>query len=494
MGGTGLDRTVWLWVIQEAGMSEQLKRQVITLGGKQISRRGVLKGSAALGVAAATGSAIFAAPMVNAQEKAPVVFWTTHSDIGLEALQKIGEEFNAQSTTSQVEVVKRPDAEVTDSSSLITAVRGGEGPDAYLLDRFIVAERAANGVLEDLTPLLENAGENTDLREKYVDFSAAEATYNDSVFALPFDTDVRALFYNKKLFTDAGVDISVLDPANGPITYDQLAELAIPLNKDDGTNFTQVGYIPYFGQAGSIYTDGFAWGGEFFDYENCVVTPDNERVVAAAQWGQDYINGLGADKLYAFAQNAMRTGSQPTDSPFNQQRLGAMIDGNWQFPSFAKYLPGVDIGYTFTPVPAAGDTSHTWAGGWSGVIPLGAKNPEGGFEFIQYLCGPNGSRTYVTMNNNLPVLRELLADASLFSEDLNWFVQNLFPTTKNRPPLPVGARYWDELKSAWERIYLNQSDVASSMEQAKQNVQGDIDAGGYCPIAPPPAPEGTPAS
>jgi multiple sugar transport system substrate-binding protein len=474
-------------------MSRELRSTVAKIATTHVSRRGVLKGAAGLGAAAA-GSAIFASPMVNAQEKGKVVFWTTHSDIGLEALQKIGTDFNAQSTTSEVEVVKRPDAEVSDSSSLITAVRGGEGPDAYLLDRFIVAERAANGLLTDIKPMLEDAGENSDLREKYVDFSAAEATYNDGVYALPFDTDVRALFYNVKMFTDAGVDMTLFDPANGPMTYDQLAEVANALNVDDGTNFTQVGYIPYYGQAGSLYTDGFAWGGEFFDYENCVVTPDNERVVAAATWGQNYVNSLGADKLYAFAQNAMRVGAAPTDSPFNQQRLGAINDGNWTFPSHAKYLPGVEIGYTFTPIPEAGAESHTWAGGWSGVIPEGAKNPEGAFEFIQYLCGPNGSRTYVTMNNNLPVLRELLADPSLFSEDLKWFVDNLFPGTKNRPPLPVGAKYWDELKSAWEAIYLNTSDVASALAACKENVQGDIDAGGYCPIAAPAVSEATPAS
>ncbi|MDQ3654060.1 MAG: extracellular solute-binding protein, partial [Chloroflexota bacterium] len=149
-----------------------------TTAGKQVTRRSLVKGAAGAGALAAAGSAVFAVPMVNAQEKAPVTFWTTHSDTGLAALQKIGEEFNAQSTTSTVEVVQRPPADVDDSSSLITAVRGGEGPDVYLLDRFIVAERAAQGLLQDLTPMMEEAGDNPDLSEAYVDFSAAEATYD----------------------------------------------------------------------------------------------------------------------------------------------------------------------------------------------------------------------------------------------------------------------------------------------------------------------------
>ena len=461
---------------------------------RTISRRGIVKGAAVVGIGAAASTTFFA-PTVLGQSKSKVTFWTTHSDTGLQALQQIGKDFNAKSDKYEVEVVKRPDADVTDSSSLITAVRAGQGPDTYLLDRFIVAERAANGLLEDLTQHMTDAGEDTDLSKNWVDFAAAEATWDNKPFALPFDTDVRALFYNEDLLKAGGVDYTAFDKANGPTTYDKMGEIFQALNKDEGGNFSQMGYVPYFGQAGSIYTDGFAWGGTFFDYEKCEVTPDNAQVVAAATWGKDYIEKIGGyDKVNKFVAAALKVGAAPTDSPFLQKRLGGMIDGNWQFATFRKYIPDAKIGYTFIPTPKQGDNSYTWAGGWSGVIPQGAKNAEGGFAFLQYLTGPTGMPTYVKLNNNLPVLRQLLADKSLFDENLTWFVENLFPTTKNRPPLPVGAKYWDELKSAWEAIYLGQASPEDALGQAKQNVQQDLDAGGYCPIAAPKASEASPAA
>jgi len=456
----------------------------ITSTGKQVSRRSLAKGAAGAGMLAAAGSAVFAVPMVNAQEKAPVTFWTTHSDLGLAALQQIGEDYNAQSDKYTVEVVQRPPADVTDSSSLITAVRGGEGPDCYLLDRFIVAERGAQGLLQDLTPLMEAQGDNPDLRESWVDFAAAEATYDGKPYALPFDTDVRALFFNRGLLAGAGVDLEPFDYNNGPMTFDAMAEAVSALDKDGGDNYETLGFVPYFGQ-GSAYTYGFSFLGEFMDWENCQVTPDNENVLKGLQWGQDYANKYDPNKLYQFVQNAIKPGSVPTDSPFVQGRLGAMINGNWMFANFEKYQPDDDIGYTWNPVPAEGDESVTWAGGWSGVVPQGAKNTEGGYDFARYLTGADGSRTYIEMNKNLPVLRELLADASLFSEDLMWFVENLFPTTRNRPPLPVGAKYWDELQAGWEAVYLGQMSPEDAMAQAKQNTQADIDANGYCPIAAP---------
>jgi maltose-binding protein MalE len=73
----------------------------------------------------------------------------------------------------------------------------------------------------------------------------------------------------------------------------------------------------------------------------------------------------------------------------------------------------------------------------------------------------------------------------LLGPDLTWAVENLFPNTHYRPPLPVGAKYWDELTSAWEAIYLNQATPADAMAQAKQNTQSEIEMGGYCPIASP---------
>jgi len=451
--------------------------------GRSINRRRLIQ-SAALAGAGAAASSAFTAPAVLGQSKAKVTFWTTHTGIGFDALKKIAADFTAQSDKYEVEAVQRPPADVADSSSLITAVRGGAGPDIYLLDRFIVAERAANGLLQDLTDLIKGAGGNPDLTEKWVGFAAAEATYDGKPYALPFDTDVRALFYNKDMLKAAGADLEAWDPKNGPMVWDDVKKVANSLNKQEGGNYSQVGFVPYFAQ-GMHYTWGFDFGGDFFDYDKCQVTPDNEKVLQASQYVYDYAKELDAQKLYAFIQNGMRDGAPPTDSPFIQKRLAMYITGNWEFANFKKYIPDVNVGYTYIPVPTKGMKSTTWAGGWSGVVPQGAKNAEGGFAFVQYLCGPEGSRTYTQMNNNLPVLKELLKDPTLFDENLKWFVDNLFPTTRNRPPLPVGAKYWTELQTAWQAIYLNQTDPKSAMEQAKQNTQTDLDAGGFCPVAPP---------
>ena len=70
---------------------------------------------------------------------------------------------------------------------------------------------------------------------------------------------------------------------------------------------------------------------------------------------------------------------------------------------------------TFIPVPEEGAESATWAGGWSVVIPQGAKNPEGAWRFMQYFAGEPGQRIYTTETAHLPTINALLEDAELFT-------------------------------------------------------------------------------
>jgi multiple sugar transport system substrate-binding protein len=347
-----------------------------------------------------------------------------------------------------------------------------------MLDRFIVAQRAAEGVLQELTEFI--GGE--DLSEVYIPFAWAEANFQGKPFALPFDTDARALFYNKGMVQEAGTDPAELDVANGAITWVRLAEIANSLNETDADgNFSRMGFVPFSHQAWH-YTYGFAFGGSFFDSATCQITPDNEGVVAGHQWLYDYTNALDAQKVSAFGGPYAATVSVPAEQDiFYTQRVAFAVIGDWAIAQIASVAPDLDYGITLMPVPEEGGESATWAGGWSVVIPQGAKNPEGAWRFMQYMAGEQGQRTYTTETAHLPTISRMLEDAELFGDEHHlFFAQQLLPTAKNRPPLPVGARYWDELTTAWERVYLNEEEPAAALASVKGRVQPDLDR--FCPI------------
>src|SRR5215213_6097770 len=181
--------------------NSELQSLATKLRSGRIDRRQFFKGAAALGASAtAISSALRITPTI-AQDATEVTFWTTYTANDLANVQAVVDGYNAQATGHQVKLVQIPPAQVTDTTTLMTAVRGGTGPDLYLFDRFIVAQRAGDGLLQDLSSLGAN-----DLMGNYVPFAAAESMYNGNAYCLPFDTDVRAMYFNRGMITAAGAD------------------------------------------------------------------------------------------------------------------------------------------------------------------------------------------------------------------------------------------------------------------------------------------------
>jgi multiple sugar transport system substrate-binding protein len=443
----------------------------------RIDRRRFMQGAAALGATATAISSALRVTPTRAQDSGEVVFWCDFVANDFANVKAVADAYNAQATGAKVNLVQIPAGNETDVTKLMTAVRGGTGPDIYFLDRFTVAQRAADGVLQDMS---EMGGD--DVIKNYIPFAQAEATYNGKVYALPFDTDARALYYNKGMIQSAGADPAELDPANGPVTWDKVAEIAAKLNvQDSNGNYTQMGFVPWLNQ-GWHYTYGFSWGGKFFDYAACQVTPDDPPVVDAFTWVQNYCNGLGADKVQAFGGPADLPGADPAQHPFHLGQLAMQITGDWEIGQMKLYASNIDYGITWMPVPKAGDNSVTWAGGWSLAIPQGAKNVEGAWTAVQWMAGEEGGRIYTKQSEHLPTWASLLNEGDLFEEQHQFFAK-LLPTAKSRPPIPVGAKYWDELTVAWQKNNLDQGKPADLLKSVKDRVNGDLQR--FCPISEP---------
>jgi multiple sugar transport system substrate-binding protein len=418
-------------------------------------------------------------------EGGEVVFWSSHGEPDIDYFIEMVDDYNATDPESPVRL-QRVEGEETEVAQLMTAVRGGTGPDVYLLDRFTVAQRAEDGLLQPLGEFMEEDGGVEEFANRYIDFAWAEALFEDTPYALPMDTDTRAMYYNKKMLEDAGVDLGQLDPANGPITLDQATEISEQVNKTDESGaYTQMGFIPWYDQ-GWHYTWGFNFGGSFYDPEQCQVTPTDPAIVEAFGWLYNYADQFDPKKIQAFlSANAQCTGPltceaiPPPQHPFVTEKLALNITGNWFLKLIERYKPDLDYGVTYIPVPSEGDDPSTWAGGWSLVIPEGAKNPQGAWEFMQWFAGEEGQRAYYEKNGSIPTITSLLEDESLFTGNLELFGA-LTEVAHSRPPLPVGALYWDELTAANEAVLLNRQQPQEALAEVESRVQQQLED--FCPL------------
>jgi multiple sugar transport system substrate-binding protein len=405
-------------------------------------------------------------------------FWV-NSSLGAtekDAYQKAAQEFEEKNPKYKVKVEVVPGSE-TDIAKLMTAVRSGAGPDIAVIDRFTVAQRAATGLLVDLTPLI--AKEGKDISQEYSEGPWQEVLYQKKVYALPTNTDARVLFYNKKLLREAGIDVNEFDPAKGPMDPKRFQEIAFKLNQTDSSGaYTRIGFVPWLEQ-GWGYTWGYAFGGNFFDFANCKVTATDPGVVKGYQFLYDWAKALDPQKAKTFVDTYWQWPSVGTlpdaQMPFFTGRVAFVITGNWVFATMKNVAPNLDYGVTYIPAPNGLKT--TWSGGWSVAIPQGTKNLEPAYELLRFVAGEEGQRLLVKYATSLPTNKTLLANKDLFAPEYSLFL-SLLPISKSRPPLPVGALYWDKLKDAEEAVIANSQSPEDALKAVVDEVQPQMDR--YC--------------
>ena len=411
----------------------------------------------------------------GAYAQTEIKFWL-NSSLGANeknAYQKAADEFSRKNPKFKVNVEVVPGSE-TDVAKLMTAVRSGAGPDIAVVDRFTIAQRASSGLPVDLTPMIKKEGK--DLSQEYSEGPWKEVLYQNKVYALPTNTDARVLFYNKQLLKEAGIDPSEFDPAKGPMDPKHFQEIAFKLNQTDSSGaYTRIGFVPWLEQ-GWGYTWGYAFGGSFFDFATCKVTATDPGVVKGYQFLYDWAKALDPKKARTFVDTYWQWPSVGTlpdaQMPFFTGRVAFVISGNWIFATMKDVAPNLDYGVTYIPAPNG--VKSTWSGGWSVAILQGSKNVEAAYQLLRLVAGEVGQTFLVKDAASLPTMKALLENKDLFAPEYSFFL-SLLPTSKSRPPIPVGALYWDKLKEAEEAVIANSQAPEEALKTVAETVQPQMD-------------------
>lgn len=407
-----------------------------------------------------------------------LLFWTSIADdIDMAAQQHIVQAFEKQYPDMHVDILPEPSQGTGDATALITAVRGGSPPDAYLLDRYTVSQQASIGLLTDLTPLLQKNDPN--LANNYEPFAWGETLYQGHVYGMPMDTDSRGMFYNKDLVQKAGVDLSLFDPANGPMTIDEAMAASQKMTKTDSKgNYTQLGLIPWSGQAFHT-TWALELGARFFDPKTCQIIAQEPAMLKTMQYFQQWAKEMNYSKVDTYNATYQPPNAPPSQTPFLTGHLGMAVSGPWDLSSIQQYAPKLNYGVTYMPVANKGDKPFTWSGGFALVMPTGAQNQAGAYQFMKFMTGPDGQRIYTKETGHLPTWTSLLSDSSLISGNQKFFA-DILKYSMSRPPLPVSAQYSDALDTAQQGVLLGNETPEQALAQVQQRVGPQMQQ--FCPF------------
>lgn len=366
--------------------------------------------------------------------KTKVTFWHSMTNVTAEAVEAVIQDFEEKHPDIDIEATYIANQGEGQNEKLLAAIAGGNPPDVAYFDRFEVGAWAAQGSLEDLTELAQAEGIDESL---YYPFAWEESSYEGRLYAIPTTTDSRLVFFNVDHFKEVG-----LDPANPPKSIAELEEAAEALMKKNGRRFERIGFIPWYGQ-GWFYGWGWAFGGEFYDPETKQATANHPKNVEALQWIADYAKKYNIEDIAAF------TDSQGTGAmePFLSGQLSMKVSGPWEVSAIEKFMP--DLHYDVFPMPTPTGTDHTtWSGGWSVVIPKGAKNKEAAWKFLAYFGSAEGQKIFSSIARDFSVIDEVNEELG-FKDDpiLKKFVE-ILPVSRNRPVITQGSLYWNELADA----------------------------------------------
>jgi multiple sugar transport system substrate-binding protein len=298
-----------------------------------------------------------------------VQFWAR--TVSKTLAQKLVSEFNATHKNLQVKLTLTSIND--DVTNLATSIRAGDPPDVVGLNDIDTPTFTREGAFMNLTPYIDKLSYKAALSPGHVGL----ATYNGKEYGVPYWADLSVLWYNKQLFTKAG-----LNPDNPPTTYAQILSDAQAINKlGHGINgFTFAGdcqgCLGFTVQPG-VWADGSHLTNGGVANQTANIT-GNSALVSALTLYRDM-----------WAQHLVPVNDRTDDGPtwgqdFAAGKIGIMPGGYGQLTGLVK--PG-QLGTVFmdTPLPGANGGYSTFDGGDDFVIPQAAKNASGAWEFIQWV-------------------------------------------------------------------------------------------------------------
>jgi multiple sugar transport system substrate-binding protein len=337
---------------------------------KKLGLSAALVALAISAVAMTMGSASATAPKaqfgVNA--KGTVVFYQRAATNGV-ALALVPK-FNKTHPGLKVKIVQT--SPNNDTSTLATAIRAHKPPDLVGLNDIDVPEFTSEGALFNLTKYINALPNKSALSPGHV----ALGVYRGKNYGVPYLADLSVLWYNKALFAKAHI--------NGP-------------PKSFAAMVSDADAVQKLGLSG---VNGISFAGDCQGCLGFVMEPDlwaDKNYMIKGSLPHQTINIKNNAELAALL-NAYHTMWKNGDAPANDQTdtgatwgddfasgtIGLYPGPYGKYPAFVKGGHIKDFG--IAPLPGQnGGPGSTFDGGDDFVIPKGAKNASGAWEFVQWM-------------------------------------------------------------------------------------------------------------
>ena len=387
-----------------------------------------------------------------------------------EEFRRLVDIFNERNPGIHVRLLYVPN-NLSSNQKLFLSISAGMPPDCTFVDGPQVCEWAARGAILPLDELMAKSGVRN---EEFWEPCWRQNQFRAKTYALTYCADPNfAFFWNKEAFKSVG-----LLEGGPPKTLEDLDRMARALAAYDATGrLTRIGFIPWnvFGYANSIFTWGWAFGGEFYAPGTERLTcGEDPHVLEAVRWMKSYADEYGFERINSFVEGR---GDQ-ADNPFIHGMIAMAAGHVSNIKLFKKYAPNLDYGVVSFPYPAKMGADHSaWMGGWCLAIPRGSRYPEQAFEFMKWLCtSEEAGRSMIATTGTFPgYIASPAFDLVAGDDKLEAFYEVLKNTRHQRPVMPAQAYFMGALDRAISNVLNESKTPEDALLYAQQETQKELD-------------------
>ena len=319
--------------------------------------------------------------------------------------------------------------------------------DVMALDVVWTADFAAHQWIAPLT------GELAVDTSKLLQPTVESATYQNTLYAVPQNTNGQLLFRNTELVPDA------------PGTWQQLVDSCGPA-KDAGKECLTLQLKQYEGL--TVNTADFieGWGGHVLGADGKTPEVDSESSVAGLRALVDgYNDGV-------IAKNSTATTEEETNLAFVAGETAFAVNWPYMYSNAEKDDSAVKGKFAVSPLVAKDGVGASTLGGYNNAININSKHKATARDFMEFIINEDNQMSFAE-NSFPPVLASIYDDAALAEKFP--YLPALKTSLENAVPRPVSPFYPAISKAIQDNAYAaltGQTDV----EQAAKDMQSAIEA------------------
>jgi multiple sugar transport system substrate-binding protein len=373
--------------------------------------------------------------------------WTGFTGGDAPGYEQIVKDFNA----SQKHIVVTMTAQPWDTiqQKLPSAWMTVQGPDiaAPASDPNVIAQYVKTNSVLPIT--LTGTGDSTINVKDFAPALVNEFTYDKKLYAVPANYATLSLYYNKALFTAAGV--------TPPKTVAELEADAKKLTRN--------------GTYGLVLADNntiqmwpvLQWleGGDIVDSKNCSVLDSQKGQNSLKPWVDLVVN----DKITPVGL----TGAE-ADALFSAGKAAMEINGPWAAPGYKK--AGIDLGIIPVPLDSAGKPV-TLGSTAPLAISSKTKHPQEAQQFLAYWTGKTAQKKF-SLTTGFPSLRtDLASDPALKADPVVSVFSSQVPGSRlYLPQVPNATQVDSDAYVTMIGELTRGTSLAAGTQKASQTIDG----------------------